>query len=136
MSACILTSTERIFNAALIFFVFQTQKSNNIYISVQELDHLLPLSYFDNFLYFKKLNQSWLKAASHYHICWVIEKRSFTHKCLLGVISGNACTVKKYTDLVKRYILEKLMVELKLNMYVYCSILSYDVSKFVCFIPQ
>ena len=58
MSACILTSTERILNAALIFFVFQTQKSNNIYVSVQELDHLLPLSYFDNFLYFKKLNQS------------------------------------------------------------------------------
>ena len=58
MSACILASTGRILFAALIFFVFQTQKSNNIYISVQELDHLLPLSYFDNFLYFKKLNQS------------------------------------------------------------------------------
>ena len=58
MSACILASTGRILNAALIFFVFQKQKSNNIYIPVQELDHLLPLSYFDNFLYFKKSNQS------------------------------------------------------------------------------
>ena len=30
-------------------------KSNKIYILVQELDHLLPLSYFDNFLYFKSV---------------------------------------------------------------------------------
>ena len=41
MSACILTSTGRILNAALRFFVFQMHKSNKIYILGQELDHLL-----------------------------------------------------------------------------------------------
>ena len=30
-------------------------KLNKIYILVQELDHLLPLSYFDNFRYFKSV---------------------------------------------------------------------------------
>lgn len=55
MSACILTSTGRILFAALRLFVFHMHKSNKIYILVQELDHLLPLSYFDNFLYFKSV---------------------------------------------------------------------------------
>ena len=50
MSACILTSTRRVLNAALRLFVFGIHKSNNIYILVQELDHLLLLSL-------------------HYHIC-------------------------------------------------------------------
>ena len=44
MSACILTSTRRVLNAALRLFVFGIHKSNNIYILVQELDHLLLLS--------------------------------------------------------------------------------------------
>ena len=55
MSACVLTSTRRILNAALRLFVFQMQKSNKIYILVQELDHLLPVCHFDNFLYFKSV---------------------------------------------------------------------------------
>ena len=40
MSACILTR----------LFLFHMHKSNKINILVQELDHLLTLSYFDNFL--------------------------------------------------------------------------------------
>ena len=55
MSTCILTSTGRILNAALWLFVFQIDESNKIYILVQELDHLLPLYYFDIFC---ALNQS------------------------------------------------------------------------------
>ena len=55
MSACILKSTGRILNAAVRLFVFQMHKSNKIYILVQELNYLLPLSCFDNFLYFKSL---------------------------------------------------------------------------------
>ena len=55
MSACILTSIGRILYAALGLFVFHLQKSNKIYILVQELDHLLLLSYFDNFLYFESV---------------------------------------------------------------------------------
>ena len=55
MSACILTSSGRILHAALRLFVFHMHKSNKIYFLVQELDHLLPLSYFDNFLYFKSV---------------------------------------------------------------------------------
>ena len=30
-------------------------KSNKIYILVQEQDHLLPLCYYDNFMFFEKL---------------------------------------------------------------------------------
>ena len=55
MNVYILTSTGRILNSAVRLFVFQMQKSNKICILIQELDHLLPLCYFDNFLYFKSV---------------------------------------------------------------------------------
>ena len=58
MSASFSPSTGRILKAALRLFIFQMHKSNKIYILVLEQDHLLPLCYYYNFMYFEKLNLS------------------------------------------------------------------------------
>ena len=66
---------------------------------MQEQDHLLPLCYFDNILYFKNLITVDYKLP---HI--ITSAKSVRREALLtSIVSGNACTVEKYPDLAEIY---------------------------------
>ena len=73
--------------------------NNFIFHCVQDQDHLLPLCYFDNILYFKNLITVDYKLP---HI--ITSAKSVRREALLtSTVSGNACTVEQYTDLAEIY---------------------------------